>query len=280
MCYMKTNIYHLDIIPINSIIVHEKFDILRATPLIKKITADGALANPIIVASLDKGTYLQLDGMNRLSAFKKMGFKTILAQVVDYNDQESIELSSWVHISDRECEILNRWIETLGNLTMRQGKLENVGHRYIREDGFGRICTVIMKNKDVYLISSNGNLHEKVHNLDAFVSCYHDSIVRDVLPLNATLGSIDLLFLEHPGACIIIIFPTFTRHQIIDVAKKGGLFPAGITRHIFKRRCLSVDVPLSIFSGHNPIKKQRDLFDNFISKRCFRVYEEPTIYFE
>lgn len=277
---MKTTICHLQIIPTANILCHEQYDPSRAMPLVKKLKEEKHLANPIIVAAFNKNQYLQLDGMNRLSSFKKMGLKTIVAQIIDYNDQESVELSSWVHLFRSEREVLLKNLSAIEGLVIRKGKFEYVGHRYIKEEGMGRLCTLVSKEGKVYLISTNGNLLEKTARLRKIVNLYKNSIIRDVLPINSNKGDIDILFQEHPETSMMVIFPTFTRHQIIEVVKKGGLFPAGVTRHIIKRRCLSVDIPMSFFSRKKSVTAQNKKLDEFLSQRQFRVYEESTIFFE
>lgn len=277
---MKTKIFHLQIIPIADIVCHEEYDNSRAKPLVEQLKKEKYLANPIIVAPFESKKYLQLDGMNRLWAFKILGFKTILAQVIDYNDQDVVELSSWCHLFHVDKGKFFHCTDGMDYISVKQGEMENIGHRYIKEEGFGRLCTVVSKNCDVYLIFSGGSLVEKIQRLNKFVSCYIDSIARDVLPSNPNHGSITLLFAEHPETNMMIIFPTFTRHQIIKVIKKGGLFPAGVTRHIIKRRCLNINIPLSFFDKKNSVTTQNKRLEAFLLARPYRVYEEPTVYFE
>jgi hypothetical protein len=277
---MKTNIFHLSIIPIESILCHEEYDSSRSGPLVERLKKEKHLSNPIIVASLDNGKYLQLDGMNRLSSFKKLGLFTIVAQIIDYNDQEVVELSSWTHLFNVKSEVFFHCADGMERVTIKEGHTENVGHRYIKAEGWGRLCTVVTKKGKVHLISTNGSLPEKIDKLNKFVSCYKDRIVRDVLPAAPNESGIRLLFREHRECNMMIVFPTFTRHQIIEVVKKGVLFPAGVTRHIIKRRCLNVDVPLSLFVSCKSVEAQNREFEKFLKKRPFRVYEEPTIYFE
>lgn len=277
---MKTYIFHLQIIPIKDILPHEKYDDLRARPLAEKIKKEGCLVNPILVASLNGGKYLQLDGMNRFSAFKILGLSSILSQIIDYNDQETVELSSWVHLFTGSKKDYLDFIERNSSFIIKPGKFEHVGHRYIKEDGLGRLCTVCCNDGTVYLFSTNGNLSDKIDRLNTLVSFYEKRIVRDVLPMHPNRQDIDLLFSEHPEADIIMIFPTFTRHQIIDIVKKGKLFPAGITRHIIKNRCLNVQAPLNVFDSSKSIEQQNKMLKEMLGERKFRIYEEPTIYFE
>ncbi|MCL4339335.1 ParB N-terminal domain-containing protein [Patescibacteria group bacterium] len=277
---MKTDIFHIQIVPLEDIMPHEEFDESRAWPLVRRLKEEKFLANPIIVASLSGEKYLQLDGMNRYSAFKLLKLPSIACQIIDYNDQESVELSSWVHLFRGQKDDFLKYIDNDKDFSVRQGKAENVGHRYIKEEGIGRLCTLCTRDGEVYLISTNGKLWEKVEKLNRLVDYYKNKITRDVLPVNTNWADIKLLFAEHPEADLMMVFPTFTRHQIVDVVNRKQLFPTGVSRHIIKRRCLNVKVPLSIFEKNSSIEKQNEELEKLFSKRPFRLYEEPTIYFE
>lgn len=276
---MQTDIFHLKIVPLTDILVHEQFDDSRVFPLVSRLKEDKQLSNPIIVASLDNQKYLQLDGMNRLSAFKKLGYDSILVQIVDYNNQETVELSSWLHMFGGDINNFIKTIESNGNEIIK-AKFEHVGHRYIKEEGKARICTIISGDGFVYLVYSNGGLIAKIKSLNKITEFYKKQIQRDVLPIKPNKTDIDLLFQEHKQSNIIVIFPTFTRHQIIEVAKKKELFPAGLTRHIIQRRCLNVNVPLKNFSKESSIKQQNQDLEKLLFIRKFRLYEESTVYFE
>lgn len=277
---MKTDIFHLQIIPIDDIHPHEEYDESRALPLVESLKKEQMLENPILVAAISNNKFLQLDGMNRFSAFKMLGIKSILAQIVDYNDQESVELSSWVHLLSASKNDFFDYLNHLGGYFIKEGTIELVGHRYIREEGLGRLCTLCVSDGTVYLVSTNGNFLEKLSKLNKLVAFYENNILRDVMPSHPNRGDIDMLFMEHRNTNLTVVFPTFTRHQIVDAVKKGKLFPSGVTRHIIKLRCLNVRVPLSIFNAERNIDDQNRQLEKILSFRKFRLYEEPTIYFE
>lgn len=277
---MKTDIFHLQIIPIKDILIHEEYDQSRAIPLIESFKKEKIIANPIIVASLDGKKYLQLDGMNRFSAFKMLKFTSILCQIIDYNDQETVELSSWSHLFAGKKQKFLTYIKSINNLILKKGSPSDVSHRYIKEEGQGRLCTIYFYPGEVYLIYCSGDLLHKIESLNKIVSFYKDNIVRDILPKNPNVSNIDLLFQEHDATNTLIVFPTFTRHQIVKVVKKGKLFPAGISRHIIKRRCLNVNLPISLFADIKSIRVQNDKLEEYLASHNFRIYEEPTIYFE
>ncbi len=277
---MKTDIFHLQIIPIKDILVHEEFDKSRAFPLVESLKIDKIIANPIIVAAVDGKKYLQLDGMNRFSAFKMLKFTSILCQIIDYNDQETVELSSWSHLFAGKKQKFLTYIKSLNNISIKRGRAKDISHRYIKEEGLGRLCTIYFSPGEVYLIYCSGNLLNKIEFLNKIVSFYKENIVRDVLPSNPNESNIDILFQEHIETNTLVVFPTFTRHQIVEVVKKGKLLPAGISRHIIKRRCLNVNLPISFFTDFKSIRVQNEKLEENLASRKFRIYEEPTIYFE
>lgn len=277
---MKNDNFHLKIIPLTDILPHEVFDNTRAKPLAIRLKKEGYLTNPIIVAPMGEGKYLQLDGMNRYSAFEVLGLPSILAQIIDYNDQETVELSSWTHLFAADKQIFLDFLGKNNNLKIREGHMSDIGHRYIRPEGLGRLCSFICRDKKVYIISTNGKLMDKLDRLNQIVSLYKQNIVRDVLPCSSVFCEMNSLFSEHKECNTMIVFPTFTRHQIIELVRAGRLFPPGVTRHIIKRRCLNVNAPLSLFSKSLSVGQQNNKLEKFLSARPYRVYEEPTISFE
>lgn len=277
---MKTDIFQLQVLPVTDILPHEDFDDSRTKPLCETIRKAGYIANPVIVAPIGNDEYLELDGMNRLASFKYMGLPTIITQIIDYNDQENVELSSWIHLFCCDKKDFLRYLSKIKGLFIKEGKIENIGHRYIKEAGLGRLCTLVCRDRSVYLISANGNLSNKIKLLDKVVNYYRKKIIRDVLPSTVVYSGVDLLFKEHTDCKLLVVFPTFTRHQIVEVVRNGQLFPPGITRHIIKRRCLNLNLPLSMFGKNKKLEEQNKLLEDLLLHRKFRVYEEPTIYFE
>lgn len=276
---MKTDLFHLEIVPIRNIYPHEEFDISRSYPLVEKLKKDRQLKNPILLTNLGEGRYLELDGINRISSFKILKFKTILAQIIDYNDQEIVELSSWCHLFSSKPEDFLTFVKDIDEIKIKEGLIGNVGYRYIKETGKARLCTVVTKRGKVYLFYTGGGLLQKVDKLRRLVKFYDKSINRAILPENPSIGEIEYL-LEEKSKDIMVVFPTFTRHQIVEVVKRGGLLPPGVTRHIIKWRCLNVNVPLSFFSNKKTLKEKNKQLDKILKSRNPRIYEEPTIQFE
>jgi len=277
---MKTDIFHLQIIPIKNIVPHEIYDEKRSKGLSFQIKTDRKLCNPIIVAPLTKNTYVQLDGMNRLETFKILGFESILCQIVDYQDMENVELSSWLHFINVKTSDFLKHLGEIKDLIVNKGILDDVRNRYVQSEGFDKILTFVTDDFDVYLATYGGSLIDKIAVLNKIVDFYSKDIVRSVLPTSAGKEAIRSLFKEHLKHKQMVSFPTFTRHQILKVVRKHDLFPPGITRHVIKRRCLNVNLPLRLFRMKVSLATQNRHLEEYLRQKKFRLYEEPTIYFE
>ncbi|KKP52181.1 MAG: hypothetical protein UR42_C0008G0011 [Candidatus Roizmanbacteria bacterium GW2011_GWA2_33_33] len=277
---MKTDRFQVEVILIKDILVHEELDPSNSKELINFLKKSQTLSNPIIVASLGGKKYLQLDGMNRIHSFKTLGIKTISAQIVDYNDQEKIELSSWLHILKGDIKEFLNFIKKDKSLIVSQGKMDQVGHRYIKEKDFGRLCTIVTNKKEVFFISTGGNFSEKIKRMNYLVSFYKNNLSRGALPYTLNHDSIKNFFKQYLNDNVIVIFPTFTPQQIIESAKSGILLPTGITRHLVKGRVLNIDLPLSLFNNRKSLKEQNEEQDKILLKKRSRLYEEATVNFE
>ena len=215
---MRTDQFHLEIVPIKNILIHEEFDPSRSDDLVKKFKKNNTLIDPIIVASLGDNKYLQLDGMNRMHWFKTLGIKTILCQIVDYNNQEVVKLSSWVHLFQAKREEFSRYVQKNKSLKIQPAEPDDIGPRYIKEKDFGRLVTVIDKSDGAFLISTGGSFINKVKRLNNIVSFYQNNITREILPFDLTRRNIRLFFCENPHLLnfyenpktnLMVIFPNF-----------------------------------------------------------------------
>jgi hypothetical protein len=276
---VKTDTFCLQVVRVSDVVPHEEFDDSRANALVERLSLDGYLVHPIMVAGMDDGRYLELDGMNRLSAFRALGIPTIAAQVVDYSNPDSFDLSSWVHLIRGEMRELLEQARSLEGVALKESNVDHVGYRYVRDEGLARICAVV-EGREVHLLGVNGDLAGKVDKLRALCSIVHGPITRDVLPARPSAYDVAELFSLYPDKNLMLIFPIFTQHQILKVVKSGAVFPGGVTRHMIKPRCLGAKVPLSLFTSGKSLEEQNRELDELLSCRRLRIYEEPTVQFE
>lgn len=273
--------FTLRIIDTENVTPHEEFVESRSTPILEKIKKMKIFINPILVAHVKGNKYMQIDGMNRLSAIKKLGIKSILAQVVDYNDQENVDVSTWCHLNKFGKEEFLSLLAKNKNITVTREGFRYLRHRYIKDEGAGYLCTVSFRDSSVYRVGAKGALADKIKYLTQIVNLYKKDLARDILRVDADSVDALQLFDNHPLVKTVVIFPTFTRHQIINVAfHENVMFPTGVTRFIVKGRCLDVNLPLEYLEGPDSEEEKNKKLQEFLKNKKHRLYEEPTIYFE
>src|SRR3990170_5001472 len=88
----------LRIVPVADLLLHERVDLERVTRLIDRLSADGILKNPPIVASLPgSDRFLLLDGANRVSAMQNLDIPHLIVQVEPF-ENEKLEVRHWNHV--------------------------------------------------------------------------------------------------------------------------------------------------------------------------------------
>ena len=96
---MPIDMPSLKIIALTDLILHEEPDPSRTEQLAGKLRQQGILRNPPLVLPTTTGNdrFMVLDGANRVTAFKNLGYPHIIAQVIQ-NEDSDINLFSWNHL--------------------------------------------------------------------------------------------------------------------------------------------------------------------------------------
>lgn len=84
----------LRFVPLARVYIHEDFEEGRSAVLRQAVQAQGTLRNPPIVAAVGPRQYLHLDGANRLTTLRALGYTYTLVQVVRLEEQR---LGLWSH---------------------------------------------------------------------------------------------------------------------------------------------------------------------------------------
>jgi len=266
----------LQILPIANIRLQEYVQKNRARKLASVMKKEGVLRHPPIVTQSVNGTFLHLDGANRITAVSMLGYTNCLVQEVDYSDPQQVHLTSWSHLTSFPKE------QFLANLTrakciaVREHKAFD--HRsLLRPD---TLCVAMFAGDGVFEVRCKTNFADFVSEMGKVVDLYEDKPVERVFSESPwTQESIRVRFNRHPELNLFLAFPTFSPQQVMTLADRGALMPAGLTRHVVYRRKLNVNMPLSFLASSTVVEANRKL-QKFLQKRTVRLYEEPVIYFE
>jgi hypothetical protein len=265
----------LRIVPAESITLHEEVDERRVKPLIEKLSRDGILKNPPIVAPLPgTGRYVVLDGANRTTALWKMEARHHLIQVVDHNE---VELDTWGHliVGITEQEFQNRRLEI--SLSLTETDLETA-----EADLLGRRVSAILCSPrgEICVLGHGGDLAAEAQDLRKLVSIYSG---RSAIHRVKTSSLAELLpFYDNVAA--LIRFPRYTPTDIVTLANDGNKLPTGITRHVISRRALRVNLPISVLMDDRATAEKQQWLKEWIkdklAKRQVRYYQESTFLFD
>jgi L-serine kinase (ATP) / ParB family transcriptional regulator, heme-responsive regulator len=272
----------LAILPVQSLIIHEHHDDSRTGPLIERIRASGIFTNPVIVTPLHDHTarYMVLDGANRTTATRKMGFQHILAQVVE-PDQLGIETHTWNHVIwDLPPEELLAGIQAIPGLTLHPSTVEKSYDAVI--------------NKKTSLIAvhlPDGSVHEvHIHQTSAiernhFMNAIMNSYIHRA-PMDRTAQrTVEQLVKLYPTLSGLVFTPKMPIAHLITLVSRGELIPAGVTRFTITPRALRVNFPLDILENHRmSLAEKNDTLEDFVQMRLelkgVRYYAEETVLYD
>ena len=262
----------LQIISRDHLLLHEDVDMERVARLLDRLSTDGVLRNPPIVASLPgSDRYLLLDGANRVSALENLGISHLLVQVEPY-DNEELQFRHWNHVvRDVEARELLEYAHN------------HPGVEHSEKDAFdkGLVATIRTAEGEVLNIVSETSLSDRVRFLRSLVNIYY---TRETQIDRVNHVDLDELAVNYPNFGALVSFPDFSKAEVRLIAEAPELLPSGVTRILVPRRVLGFNLGLSwLRSGLSLAEKRGWLKDEIQQKRGehrVRYYQEPTVIFD
>ncbi|MFH1207175.1 MAG: hypothetical protein V1668_01040 [Patescibacteria group bacterium] len=266
---------NLKIIHLEDIVDHETTDPSRIARLEKRFRTVKIFTNPPLVARLGRDKFVLLDGANRVAVARKLHFRDIVVQIIDYRNP-AVSLDKWNHIVE-----LPDWADWWQ-------KIENIfAKSLIALPGQSR-GNLRSRQFIAYLHSSNGGWHgvrapknemDRLSSINTLVGTYRGKY-RFFRVANERLSDIR----NNDKVRVLVIFPNFTKKDILHFARCGYKIPCGISRHIIPQRALRVNLPFSVLRSKETLAKK-----NFILKRHIailltnnrvRLYSEPVYLYD
>jgi hypothetical protein len=261
--------------------MHEKHDEQRAMPLILRMRASGVFRNPPVVTPLQDGSkrYMVLDGANRVTALRLMQIRDALVQIVQPSDP-GLALQTWNHVVWE----MNA-ARFLSNIRSIPGvKLACLKDADPAQPSLDEECSLALVQScrgRLYAVCSEvGNLQLRVGVLNALVDCYKDRARFDRTSIREARRLQDI----YPSFCGLIIFPQFSINDLLDLAARNYLLPAGVTRFTIAPRALHLNYPLAELAADKPLEDKNQALYKWINERIaqksVRYYAEPTFLFD
>jgi hypothetical protein len=264
----------LRIVDAESIRPHEVADPARERGIEARLRADGALRDPLIVGEV-RGVdgFVLLDGTNRKRALAALGLPHAMAQVIPYADEHAVSLESWCHAARVALGQLASSARTLPDIAVhRIGELGATDA--LREPG---VLAVLLGHDEQYAVVRAPESGSWPAQLRRLVDLYEDTLTR----VDCSAEDVEERAQSLPSGASLVAFPRFSRSQVVTMAMRGSLIPAGITRHvILAGRALRVNIPLELLSGEQSVEQANAALRRHLDKLQPRVYSEPTVLFD
>lgn len=271
------NYFDLELLRLSDIKLHEATENIRLRNIYNRISKSKYLFNPVIVGRLDNELIL-LDGANRYGSLKSIGCKLILAQVIDYKSK-SLRLDKWDHlVYDFPIERLKSFCDRLGL------EYNHIGHIHGLkeiEQKFHYLLASDLESDENIIVKLSPTMDKMIRELDSITKLYFKKFDFDRSESDIKFSELRK-YSRRKG--ILIVFPSFKKHHIVEIASSPYRLPAGISRHKVVNRVLHVKYEIRKLMSENNIKGKQDelqkLLTDKIDKNKVRQYQESVIVFD
>jgi len=265
----------ITLVEVDKLYIHEEIIPKILSSLVEKIKNDGVWTDPIIV---DEKTMIVLDGVHRVAAAEKLGFKYIPVCLVDY-DNPSIELHTWSRVfkpTRRESGVIIDYLEVflraLNASSYRSIHIPSldIGFKMLnRRDLLGvliygkRIIGLKTLSRDIKIIYDHVKRIENIAVNKGFTIEYYTEQ--------------DALSQAKIAEGITLIPPTIKKDEVRAIVLRGEVFAHKATRHVIPTRPLRINIPLKWLTGElNLEAAQRELLKH-LSERKIKILPPGTI---
>ena len=263
----------MEVLRIRDIRLHEEVDLARVAALIERLSGDGVLRNPPIVARLADGRRLLLDGANRIEALRRMGIRHALVQTETFGDA-ALGLSHWNHVvRAREAAAILR--EPPAGIRLHHP--EESG-----DPPAGRpVCRLWSDDGRESVLLGHAGAVERAAALRELCTRYTHPRARLARIAHRDLDQVRSAF---PGFGGLLEYTGISKEQVLEVTEAGDRLPSGITRFLVPRRVLGFDLPLSFLETNLPLDEKRRRLEDLVADRFetgrVRYYAEPVFVFD
>ncbi len=269
----------LRIVRLSDLVPHEEHDAQRSAPLVERIRQAGSWLNPPVVAPMEDGRYVILDGANRHYALGELGYQYILVQVVDY-ESEDIHLGTWHHVvSGLDRTEFLRNLQAIDGLTLAETDLLSARATLARREV---LAYTVLKDNQAYMLRAIAvTVGQRTIALSQIVNTYKEIGVLNRINTDKLSVARKL----YPDAMAIMVFPHYEPAEIIVAARDGVLLPPGISRHVVRGRAMRLHYPLDAFRDNGEsLEQKNEQLQHWMQQRMaekrVRYYAEPTFLFD
>ena len=240
------------------------------------ISDSGIIKDPVIV---DKDSKVVLDGMHRVTATGKLGYKNIPVCLVDYHDSK-IDLGSWCRFfEDLEMDYVKNLCEELGF------EIGDCDHSQIDEIIKDRKHDLLLvSQEECFTLDRDSETINEI--FEAAIEIEEELRGEEYIPRYETENDVMEKLKDNEVA---ILVPAATKEEVIEVSSRGDVFSHKTTRHVIPARPMRINVPLDLLE--KDIEEADEEMTEFLKEREVedlppgsrfegREYEEELVIFK
>jgi len=262
----------LHIVGLDDVVLHEDPDMERVARLVDRFSADGILKNPPVVGRSKGHRRIVLDGANRVTALRKLGYPHVLVQELDLF-HPGLSLGTWHHAIERlSAENLLEHAASIPGVAM-QDEPEPV-------DSEPKLARFRFPSGEGVSLTGAADLGERVVQLHKLTKVYHRFANFD----RVSYTSLRDLKRNYHSLTALVTFRPFTVEDLQELTHWDRRVPSGITRVLLPKRALRFNLQLEMLRAGLSIEEKEDWLQQTILEKvgdkAIRFYREPTFFFD
>jgi len=263
----------LHMVALDDIVLHEDPDMERVTRLVDRFSADGVLKNPPVVGRSPGHRHIVLDGANRVTALRRLGYTHVLVQELGLFDS-GLQLESWHHaIESIPHEELLSHAASVEGVSLVEGEDPHISHPSV----LARLR--FLNGRSVTLVGAE-ELLERVRQLHGITRIYHRFSNFD----RVSYSGMEHLVRNYRNFTGLISFRRFMLGELQAITDQDHRVPSGVTRILLPKRALRFNIQLELLrAGLSLEEKERWLQQTIqekVAAKTIRFYREPTFFFD
>ncbi len=263
----------LHIVGLDEVVLHEDPDMERVARLVDRFSADGVLKNPPVVGRSKGHRRIVLDGANRVTALRKLGYSHVLVQELDLFDP-GLRLGTWHHAIERlgVQDLLDHAASIPGiSIEDSEGGAE---------EGTPPLARVHLPTRRFVSLCGAENLDERVFQLHSLTKVYHRFAHFD----RVSYTNLDDLVRNYRNFTALLTFQPFSLEDLQELTHWDKRVPSGVTRVLLPKRALRFNIQLEMLRAGLSVEEKEDWLQQTILEKVgdksIRFYREPTFFFD
>ncbi len=228
----------LHIVGLDDIVLHEDPDMERVARLVDRFSADGILKNPPVVGRSKGHRRIVLDGANRVTALRKLGYPHVLVQELDLF-HPGLALGTWHHAIERlSAEELLEHAASIPGVNILEEEARPIDTPPV-------LARFHFRSGRVVSLHGAKGLDESVIQLHSLTRVYHRFALFD----RVSYTNLEDLVRNYRNFTALLSFQPFTLEDLQELTHWDRRVPSGVTRVLLPKTGAALQYPTGDASG-------------------------------